>query len=560
MRLQNPWIGYIERTYDDYKAKILERIRVSNPEITDLRETNILVIIISILAGLSEQLGFYIDKNAKESYLSTAEKFSSVVKLVKILDYRIKSRLPANVDLYFTFVNTDGTAIPIQEQGVIPAGTVISTEDGMIFITEETVTVPIGVSTAKVAAKQWELSQDNVLGTTNGLANQLIELPENYSHNSLTLSIGGVPWERVQSLATSLPGDNHYIVDIGEDRLPRVMFGNGINGAIPTANQSITGTYYITEGSLGNEVPVQAISRIESTLVLPQPASRVTVRNISTPVAGAEIENIDSIRFNAPLSTKSVERAVTAEDFEYLAQRADGVGKASVVYDCGSEIEVFISPINGGIATSNLLNEATAYLNSVKVIGTRPILKAAGETPITMKLSVTPRFRVDKATLINEIKTALLEKFSIANNQINGRIAVSDILAVVDNMPKVDYVDLVQLSTMPYAFPLEHDTQLNWARETLPGSVSTIVWQIANTPLGFRLWKDGIFMGVIQADTQYTDPQGIVRFRINAGAMYDNAQTWTFVTYPYNSTIRLTDNTVPLLTDATLEVVINNPG
>lgn len=559
MRLHNPWIGYLERTYNDYKAKILERLRISNPEITDLRETNLLVIIVSILSGLSEQLGFYIEKNARESYLSTAQKFSSVVKLVKILDYRIKNRLPAMVDVYFTYTDTGGNTITIQEPGTIPAGTIVSTRDGMVFMTLETLTIPIGKSTGYVAAYQWELVENLMIGETNGMNNQEVLLPNNYSHDSISIMIDGQPWDRVQTLAASLPLDKHYIVDMGEDRLPRIVFGNGINGVKPSASKPIIATYYITTGSLGNEVPPHAIDTINSSLVIPQPATSIKVRNTTNPTAGADIEDIDSIRFNAPLSTKTVERAVTPTDFNYLAKRANGVGKASIVYNCNTGVNVYISPLNGGIAIDELVTNTQTYLDSVKIVGVRVKVKAAGETPIAMKLIVTPRFRLDKTALISEVKQALLNKFSVTNNQINGRMALSDIIATVDNMPKVDYVEVEELYTMPYAFPQEHKIQLDWERETLPGSTAKVNWKLTYTSMGFRLWKEGIYLGTIPLNTQYTDPMGIIRLRLNSFAMYEDAQSWSFVTYPYNKSILLTDNTVPLLTDGTLNVVINTP-
>lgn len=560
MRLHNPWLGYLERTYDEYKAKILERLKVSNPEITDLRDTNLLVIIISIVSGIAEQLGFYIDKTARESYLSTAQKFSSVVKLVKILDYRIKNRLPAMVDIYFTYVDSSDKAVSIQEPGTIPAGTIVTTRDGMQFMTLETLTIPIGKSTGFVAAKQWELVQDKVLGETNGLPNQEIVLPQEYSHNSLSLTIDEQPWDRVQTLAASLPTDKHYIVDMGEDRLPRIVFGNGINGAKPSANKPVIATYYTTYGALGNEVPAGAIDTLaNSTLVLPQPAARVLIRNTANPVAGADIEDIDSIRFNAPLSAKAVERAVTPADFDYLAKRADGVGKASIVYNCMTGVTAYISPTNGGIAIDDLVESTQEYLDGVKIVGVKVTVKAAGETPVAMRLEVTPRFRIDKTSLVQEIKDALLNKFSVANNQINGRIAVSDVLAVVDNMAKVDYVELKRLYTMPYAFPQGHKTQLNWERETLPGSSTKINWKLVYTPTGFRLFKNDIYLTTIPLNTEYTDPEGIVKFRLNPFAMYEPAMVWNFITYPYNQSIMLTDNTVPIITDGTLEIIVNNP-
>lgn len=96
------------------------------------------------MSGLIEQLNYYIDNNARESYLSTALRFSSVAKLVKMLDYRIKSRLPATVDLYFTYLGNDSEPVLITEPGIIPEATIVSTQTGLQFLTIETIEVPVG--------------------------------------------------------------------------------------------------------------------------------------------------------------------------------------------------------------------------------------------------------------------------------------------------------------------------------------------------------------------------------------------------------------------------------
>lgn len=558
MRLNNPWIGYIQRTYSDIKQSILNRLRVSNPEITDLRETNLLVIIISIFSGVAEQLGYYIEKVSRESYLPTAQKFSSVVKLVRLLDYRIKASLPAQVDVYFTYTDNTGKAITTDEPGVIQAGTIVTSSNNLQFVTTETLVIPVGRASGKVAAKQLEAVGPVTIGWTTGLDHQELALPSNYAHGTLSITIDDIPWENVDSLAYSLPYDKHYIVDIREDMKPYIVFGNNVNGFRPIAGKEIVGYYYTTTGELGNQVPPGEINTINSTLVLPIPATQVIVRNIETPVAGAGIEDIESIRYNAPLSTKTINRGVSLKDIQYLAQKSPGVGKASVVYNCGKKAEVYISPTNGGIANSSLTSDTQDYLNDVILFTARVEVKAAGVTPVALNITVTPKFRTDKGLLISEIKQELLERFSVNNNQINGRIAVSDVIAAIDNLAKVDYVDISKLSTMPYAYPIEHDIQLDWARETLEGSTEQLEWQINYTADGFRLWRGGTYLGVIPLDTNYVDPQGIISLRFNPETIYEEGNTWKFTTYPVNKTIRLTDNTVPSLLDSTININVND--
>ncbi len=78
MALDNPWVGYITRSYQQIKDSLLSRMVTNNPEITDHSESNILVIIIGMFAGIAEMLGYYIDNMAREAFIATARKFTSM--------------------------------------------------------------------------------------------------------------------------------------------------------------------------------------------------------------------------------------------------------------------------------------------------------------------------------------------------------------------------------------------------------------------------------------------------------------------------------------------------
>lgn len=558
MRLTSPWLGYLERTYLEIKESILNRIKNNIPELTDLNESNLLVILVSIFSGVAEQLNYYIDDRARESFLSSARKFSSVIKLVKILDYRVRSANPASVDLFFTYV-LNNQPVAITEPGIIPQGTMITTSTGMVWLTTKTVEVPVGTSYAKIPARQMEAIEDIILGVTTSLPNQEFIIPGNYAQGSIQITINGVTWINVNTLAISSPTDNHYIVEVGEDQIPRVTFGNGNNGAIPPAGQDVIADYFITDGAEGNNVSRGMINQLVSILVIPQPATDIRVRNEYPPSGGLDMEDVESIRFNAPLTTKTVERAVTSEDFNYLAQKYPGVSKAKTIFTCGVYADLYIYPSGGGLASSVLLEGVSEYLEEIKTLAPLLEVKPAGETPVVIELNVFPRFRVDRVDLTNEILNTLLEEFSLENSQINGRVAISDILASVDNLPRVDTVDLLALYTLPYATPLKHEDPLIWDRETLIDSTVRKEWRLVFDGTNFRLFTGATLIDVIPMNTNYTDPTGSIRFNIDPAGMYESGQGWSFVTYPRNRNVLLDDNSVPVVTTGTIIVnIINN--
>lgn len=546
MKLTNPWVGYLQRSYKQIKLSVINRLKTIVPEITDHSESNILIIIVSMFSGLVEQINYYLDNNARESFLGTARKFSSVVKLVKILDYRIKSWLPASVDLYFTYLNSEGEPIEISQQAIIPAGTIVRTQNGTPFMVLKTVEVNIGDSYGKAIAKQQEKVEAEELGMTSNLPNQIFPIPGNYAHNSIELNIEGEIWTLKNTLARSLPSDKHFIVNVDEDKVANVQFGNGLKGAIPTANKKVFADYFITEGAYGNTISAGTINILDSELVLPEPSVGVSITNEFQPIAGSDVESIEDIRVNAPLTIRTLERAVTPQDFRDLVIQADGVAKGDVIYVCGKDLDIYIAPNGGGIATQALLEDTFDYMNELKSITTRINLKAAGVTPVVIKGTIQSRFRVDKVQTKLDADAAVGELFSFDNQEINGRVAISDIYGALEKLDKVDTVDITAVYTLPYPFPLNHLRPLSWERETLEGSNIKSTWKLVYTGTDFRLFRNEAFVSNIPLNYVYTDPDALIRFKLNPG-MYTVGDVWGFTSYPFNKTIKVNDQTIPIV-------------
>lgn len=556
MKLENPWVGYLNRSYRQIKASLINRLITKVPEITDYAETNILVIIITMFAGLVEQLHYYIDNWARESYLSTCRLFSSAVKLTRILDYRVKASLPSSVDLYITYLDNEGNPVVITEDGLVPVGTSIKTQNGINFITTKNVTIKVGSSFGVLPAKQQEKVDSDVLGTTSNTMNQVYDLPTDYAHNTLEITINGEVWTRQLTLARSLPTDKDFIVDVATDGIPYVKFGNGVKGQIPDANFDIVASYYTTDGKSGNDISAFTITQLDVVLVLPSPAVSVRITNNLSPVGGYNIETVDDIRNNAPLSIRTLSRAVTAPDYTDMALLADSVVKALAINTCGKNVQIYIAPAGGGLATQSLLDDTQEYMETVKMITTKLNVRAAGITPVYASLLITPKFRADKIQCKIDAQNALSDKFSFDNQAINGRVAYSDLVALIDNLDRVDTVELQALYTLPYAFPRSAGTiALDWTRSTGPGSTEKNNWRLVYTGTDIRVYKNGANIGNTAINVVFTDNKNIITFVVNDG-MYSVGDYWEFTTYPFLATIKTDDNTIPIIIGTLADITV----
>lgn len=549
MVIKNKWVGYLNRSYSSIKASILNQLRVTVPEMTDYSESNLLIVLVSIFAGTSEMLNYYIDSMARESFLATARKFESVVKLSQLVNYRVRSNISSSVDMTFTLYQSSGETVVISGTPVtIPENTVISTDTGIEFLTLEERQITQGFYNVSIPARQREIVSLYTIGVSSGAASQEFVLPSNYEDGTLYVQIGASTWAYKDHFGFSLPTSEHFTVIIKPDGLPYLLFGDGINGAIPTGGLDVEVAYRTTLGALGN-IPAGTITTLVSSISLPAgnvPAiSEMKVNNVLDSAGGVNIEDTERLRKSVPLSVRTLDRAVTEQDYEDIAKLAPSVDKAKVFFNCGKSVKIYVAPIGGGVASSAMLSAVDAFMDVRRMITTFLDIQAAGETFIGLDIQATAKFRINTQLAKADIEKVLVEAYSSSNSDINKPVRLSDIYALIDNIERIDFLNLVEVYWVPYARPFNHEIQLDWSRRTLGGFNQKTLWQITYNGTNFQLFKSGSFVATLTIGVPYTYP-GFLELTMNsvpAGVV--TGDRWIFYTYPINRDLLLDDYTAP---------------
>ena len=413
MALSNGWVGYLQRSYNDIKLALVSGLRTRVPEMTDHSESNLMIILMSMFAGITEQLNYYIDNMAREAFLESARSYNSAVKLSKLLDYNIQASIPASVDVTLTF----SEALP--SPYTLPTGTIFTSDNGTEYITGEQFIAETGSTTLVAPCLQRVESVALPIGTTDSSSFQTFLLQDDYAHNTISIKVGSdFNWQYKTTLGLSKPTDKHYTVEITSNANITVKFGDGTNGAIPPSGQIILFSGFTTSGSLGNVV-AGSITKIKSTLVLPSPVTVTDTTNKFAAAGGADVESLLSIKLRAPLSIRTLDRAVTKQDYIDTAILSPGVSKANLLFNCGKSIEIFISPQGGGIAQSTLLTNTKNYIDQRKMVTTFVDVRPAGESIIYLKISATAKFRESGLLAEADIRSALLKAYSFENSDVN---------------------------------------------------------------------------------------------------------------------------------------------
>lgn len=516
MGITNKWLNPYQRSYQQIKAKLVESLMgLKDPQgqklITDYSEGNILIIILSLFAAIAEVLHYYVDNMARETFLSTARRYDSVVKHGALVDYHARAAIAATVDV---ILSRSITGNSIGAKLTIPHGTLFTDSSGNSWLSARDVIWYSNVTTCKVPIIQHErytasALNNMVIPTGDRVILNLGTLPNGkyYEQGSMSLQIGGETWVLVDTFAKSKPTDKHFMVSVDEALNPYIMFGDGTFGKKPAAGAKITNAvFYLTNGTQGN-VKSNTITSVPS--VISSSITDATVSNAYDAGGGSNYENFTMLKEHIPLSVKTLGVAITKEDFESLAMLVDGVNKAKADYECGRKLTIYISPDGGAVASSELINRVYNLLSQRAPMTTWLKVKSAGKVQIILEMDVTGKKSYKTAEIQTQILTALYNAYSPEQAQIGGSVRVSDIYALIDNLSTVDYLHLTKFYIKPWPTTIYGNKELNLGQFKLnkaKGSMTYYITFNSSTTFTVRSVSNGyVTTGSVGSSIQIID-------------------------------------------------------
>lgn len=217
-------------------------------------------------------------------------------------------------------------------------------------------------------------------------------------------------WLPLYDLLESGGEDYNFVVEMDNDGVAHLRFGNDELGREPDPLEVFCARYRVGNGLAGN-VGAETITRMalyNGTLNDPG----LVVRNPFAATGGTEPEPLREIKLYAPGAFMlDQERAITADDYAWLAGEFPGVQRAAaslrwtgINYDA----RVAIDPIGTDAAQPALLRSIERYLEPFRRIGHDVLVVQAEYVPIelVMNICVLPNY------LAAHVKAALLAAFS----------------------------------------------------------------------------------------------------------------------------------------------------
>lgn len=457
MKLSNPWLGPLQRSYQSIKSKLLEELQKikkpdGSPLITDVSEGNILVLILSYLAGIGEVIHFYIDNMARETFFATARRYDSLVKHGALVDYHPKLATPAQCDVVFTR-DIASSSQPL----TVSRGLILRDTQGNPWEALSSVIMPAGVTQIKVPFVQRTLNGGLRSIVSKSSDNSYIATLPTLSKGSYveggisSLAITGVTftYKPVETFAYS--GANDYVFLLTKDGQgnPFIQFGDGKFGAHPREGQAIAFSAYTTMGTEGN-IPPNSISGIYQ---------GCSYSNLAAG-GGTNYEDFNDLKRRIPLSVKTLGVAVTKQDYIDLALQVPGVTQAALEYICGRKLNIYIATSGDYPAEpSGLLQQVKDFLTLHSPLNTWLNVLPVTKSKMVLHLNVVGNPSYKASDIRNSIISALQGAYP-PSGPIGGKVRLSDIYALIDNQPSVDYLNIHKFYVMPWPKILYGNAQL----------------------------------------------------------------------------------------------------
>lgn len=338
-----------DRTFEQLLADAKSRIAQKCPDWNDLSVHDPGIMLLELFAHLTEVMIYRFNRIPERVY----------VELLNLIGIRLQPPRAARVELAFTLSRPNQGA-PTH----IAKGTRVSTsrssapESALVFTTLESADIPPGASSVQVTALHCDLVAGELAGVGTGMPGLTVRTRHapilaktgtdadlvvavevesaSLEDQARVLQLEGRSfqiWREVEQFADSGAQDTVYMVDrhAGLIRFaPAAQLVEEAGGlresrcalaAVPPNGARIAVWYAIGGGDRGN-VAAGTLDAIRSSL------PGVSVSNPGPAVGGRNAETVENALVRGPTELYSLRRAVTARDYESIAQSSGSVSRA----------------------------------------------------------------------------------------------------------------------------------------------------------------------------------------------------------------------------------------
>jgi hypothetical protein len=309
------------------------------------------------------------------------------------------------------------------------------------------------------------------------------------ARSSLQVFVNDVRWHEQTSFVDRLPTDRIFVTKADEAGKATVIFGNGREGArLPTGPENIKAVYRNGIGKAGN-ARARQISQLST-----RPLGVKEVVNPLRASGGADPENRDQVRRNAPNAVMALDRLVSTRDYADFARSFAGIAKAAAV-ELSDGRRHLVHVTIAGADDIPIDPDSDLFINlghALRDLGDpfQPLELVSRELLILL-VSAGIRIHPDHRweTVVTAVRTRLLEGLGFGRRDLGQDVTASEVLALMQAVPGVLYVDLDLLATLHSMVddPLAQDGHRPATPEEIEAELASVLASSAGRPAAPRL-------------------------------------------------------------------------
>ena len=207
-----------------------------------------------------------------------------------------------------------------------------------------------------------------ILGISDGSKYQVFPIQEErvqdkYVKIYSTVAGERVDWDATDSLLLCRDTDRKYKLMVNEDGYYEAFFGDSNTGIIPEAGSTLNYEVF----TLPENYLIEQFGLAEANTITKSADTRLqTIEHLDVATGGAEADSAKEIGWRIPQYLSTSNRAVTNEDYAFLARQVAGVKDAKILSNTGFK-SILVIPTNGEVASAGLRSAVKQYIQDRKV-------------------------------------------------------------------------------------------------------------------------------------------------------------------------------------------------
>ena len=272
------------------------------------------------------------------------------------------------------------------------------------------------------------------------------------TESTLEVRVNNIRWKEVPTFYGRSPGDRVYLIRTDDDGTTTIQFGDGIVGTrLPSGNENIRARY---RTGIGFEGEVRAGQL--SLQLTPQLGVRSVVNPL--PASGAdEPEPREKIMRNAPLTVLTLDRIVSATDYENFANAYAGIGKARADLMWKGEdrmVHITVASASGGFIDNTLRDRLTTAIDNARDGNFQVVINNYEKLLFGIKAKIRIKEDYSDDKVIAKAKEVLNTRFGFRSRIFGQGVTPAEVIAVLHAVEGVTAVDLDELGGRdPFSVP-----------------------------------------------------------------------------------------------------------